>query len=202
MPTIFVNKDELPERKEFDFYPTPAGLVRAALPILKEDEYYEPILVLDPGAGYGVWGQEVKRAYPLTHVTGIEIQDFEQPDGYDKWINGDYLTMDVTANYDLIVGNPPYKFAQEWVEKSLEIVTENGYVLFLFRTDFLGSIVRYETLFNKNAPKRVSVSARRPSFTGNRKTGGDNYAAFLWSKKWRNKYYLGDWFNWDYLDTD
>ncbi len=59
MPTIYIeNKDKLPERKEFDLYPTPIEFCKAALNVLPKK--FKPFNVLDPGCGDGVWG-DVRR---------------------------------------------------------------------------------------------------------------------------------------------
>ena len=46
---------------------------------------------------------------------------------------------------------------------------------FLFRIDFLAGIQRSKVLWRQVPLWKVLISPRRPSFTGDGKTGGDNY---------------------------
>jgi hypothetical protein len=82
---------------------------------------------------------------------------------------GDFLTHQFATRYDLVVGNPPFHHAQEFVEKAL-IVAQN--VVFLLRLGFLASKRRYE-FWRRNRPARVFVLPKRPSFSGD--GGVDRY---------------------------
>lgn len=98
-----------------------------------------------------------------------------------------------------IITNPPYKYAKEFVEHSLEII-ENGYkVAMLLRLQFLEGKKRRE-LFDKYPPKFVYVSSSRIMCVKNGDFNNKNigsavaYAWFIWEKG-----YVGDtiirWFN-------
>ena len=98
-----------------------------------------------------------------------------------------------------IITNPPYKYATEFVEHSLEII-ENGYkVAMLLRLQFLEGKKRRE-LFDKYPPKFVYVSSSRIMCVKNGDFNNKNigsavaYAWFIWEKG-----YVGDtivrWFN-------
>ncbi len=89
--------------------------------------------------------------------------------------------------YDVLLTNPPYSFAEEFVERGLYVARQ---VAMLLRLNFLGSIDRAK-LFYRNMPA-VYVLPNRPTFvtmvkrdpkTGkSRKTSSDatEYAWFVW----------------------
>jgi hypothetical protein len=85
----------------------------------------------------------------------------------------DYLGAPM-APVDLIITNPPFSIALEFLQKSL---TEAQCVCYLLRLSFLGSKGR-KPFWRENTPTHQMV-IDRPSFTGN---GTDNseYAWFCW----------------------
>ncbi len=100
-----------------------------------------------------------------------------------------------------IITNPPYKYAKEFVEHALELVTNGHKVAMFLKVQFLEGKARKE-LFEKYPPKKIYVSssrllcAKNGDFEGMRKGGGSAvaYAWFIWEKG-----YTGDtivrWFN-------
>ena len=200
-------KSERP-RRAYDFYETPIGLVKASLNRFCSDENDPRLFTsLDAGAGNGVWGLGYRQTIPYDDcLFGIEMQDIRKPfplsNVYDVWAdNQDYL--DYTSDNDLfglIFGNPPYSLAEEFVRHSMKLVSDNGYVYFLFRLAFLESKKRIP-LYKDYPPKRVYVLQRRPSFFSangkTRTTDATSYAMFLWQKGWKGQTEL-DWLYWEY----
>ena len=100
-----------------------------------------------------------------------------------------------------IITNPPYKYGLEFVQKSLEIVTEGNKVGMFLKLTFLEGKKR-RAFFEKYPPKTVWVSSSRLMCAKNGKfkemieSGGSAaaYAWFIWEKG-----YNGDtvikWFN-------
>lgn len=64
------------------------------------------------------------------------------------------------ANFDLIITNPPFSHALEFLQKSL---TEAGSVFYLLRLNFLGSATR-KPFWTANPPSHVLVLSQRPCF--------------------------------------
>lgn len=201
MPTIYVdNKDALPKRREYDFYPTPIEVCRASLQILLKD--WMPDFILDPGAGDGVWGKAFREFNLSSYLVGVELRDVQKPLEYDSWYNKDFSKFSHHLKFDLVMGNPPYKYAEEFLDKSLELLEDNGYILFLLRLSFLEGISRYNKYYNGNIrpnirPKEVWVSNRRVSFSNDGKSSADAYGVFIWQKG-----FIGDtilrWLDWSY----
>lgn len=168
-------------RKEADFYPTPLDVVHK---YLKAD----PIArlhcsILEPCAGNGNI-INVLRNRGHTYIDAVEIRKGEK-ETLEKIANNvyicDFLTMEGIENkYDVIITNPPYNKAQEFVEKSLDIIKPSGKVVMLLRTNFLESQKRYD-FWQKNPPSRLYVLSQRPSFTG-KGTDATSYSWFVWDR--------------------
>jgi len=206
VPTIYVeNKEVLPERKAFDFYPTPIEFVEFVLTKFYDEHPYFldfPVKSLDPGCGDGVWGKGLERTFGnlLIHKTGIDLRDVsEYKKNYDVLLNEtDFLSYEFDQKFDLIVGNPPFSVDMEFIDKSLSLLNVGGYLGFLLKLSFLESKVRYKKYFSsENKPKHVWVSVRRISFTKNKKSNADAYCFVLWQKGWSGDTIL-DWLDWDY----
>ena len=115
----------------------------------------------------------------------VEIIDFLN---YNEKYNGDIIT------------NPPYKFATEFVYKSMETITNGHKVAMFLKLTFLETKKRYE-LFKKYPPKVIYVASMRfgcsqtGEFNSNGNTGSAiAYCWYIWEKG-----YNGDtvikWFN-------
>jgi hypothetical protein len=190
-----------------DFYETPSELCDMALTLLYDDFDLRPNMILDPGCGNGRWGNSVRRTWkndPLIHGIDLSV-DLPSLTRYNIVTTGDYLTFEIVNRYDLIVGNPPYSLAEEFIDKSLGLVKDGGFVFFLLRLDFLASQRRLASLYNvypKSGLNAVYVSSRRPSFystNGKHTVDTLEYAMFLWIKGYRLDPRLR-WFTWEYND--
>lgn len=115
------------ERKPYDFYATPVEVVENLFKHLDLNKYGNK--VLEPSAGNGNVCEVVKRLYPSKVITALEIRE-EEMDNLsqcaDEVIIGDFLKLDTDVRYDIIIGNPPYSKALEFVEKSLELLSGGG----------------------------------------------------------------------------
>lgn len=76
---------------------------------------------------------------------------------------------------DLIITNPPFSLAKEFIDHSLK---NSKCVIMLLRLNFLASIKRYEW-WNSIPPTALYVLSKRPSFTGSG-TDATDYAWFVW----------------------
>ncbi len=197
--TIIYSHKPLGERKPNDFYKTPIELCRSALKILPEG--FPSFRVLDPGCGDGVWGKAYREIKSLedSMLIGVDIRDVGELPEYDKVHIGDFRNFyDPILGFNLVFGNPPYRFAEEFIDISLDVLREGGYLLFLLRLAFLESDKRYKKYYNSGLnPKEVYVSTRRISFTENKKSDNTAYGIYLWQKGWKGDTTL-KWLNWTY----
>ena len=117
-------------RHAWDYYRTPEGHVAAALALVPGT----PAAILDPGAGDGAWGQAARSLWPAARIAGVEVRDVRQPAAYDEWHTGPFAQVAPSLPLvDLVMGNPPYREAEEFVRLSLSCLRFGGCALFLLR---------------------------------------------------------------------
>ena len=133
----------------------------------------------------------LKRANTKTNEIKDHIRNFRDfsNDNTEEYNNLCQLNIDdviidsyynIRYEFDIIIGNPPYSEAQEFIEHSFELLKENGILIFLLRTNFLASKKRFE--FWKMYPlSKLYVLSKRPSFTG-KGTDATSYSWFIWDK--------------------
>jgi hypothetical protein len=203
------------KRHPRDYYITPEGLASNALWEFRFDEElaYPPDTILDAGCGNGVWALEALSSlafaydedtdYPLLDAIDIEVKipDYRKHLFYNVY-EEDFLTKDFSKKYDMIIGNPPYSLAEEFVKKSFDILEDGAYVYFLLRLAFLEGIDRGKNFWSKYPLRKLYVCSRRPSFfsvNGKHTTDTLAYAMFLWKKGNEYEPKIG-WLDWDYND--
>lgn len=186
--TIITTTKQMRPRDVNDFYPTPASHVRSALRTVDGLLTFPPATIIDPGAGTGVWGVEAKRLWTSAHVCGIELRDVDAPGEYDEWYHEDFrLWTPPIMSVDLVIGNPPYKYAEQFVRLGLGMLVHNGIMAYLLRLAFLEGQDRGRDLWSKYPPCLVEVCSERPSFTGDGKTDATAYGIFYWRKGWHGE---------------
>ena len=92
----------------------------------------------------------------------------------------DFLSIDNLAWEGNIVTNPPYKYAQQFVEKALSIIPEGKKVAMFLKLTFLEGKAR-RALFRSTPPIRVWVSSSRLKCAMN--GDFDKYGSSLLSSK-------------------
>ena len=181
------------ERETNDFYATSPKAVRYLLELETFDKN-----ILEPCCGNGHISETLKQfGYNVTSMDLIEREYKDATFGVDflnywKKFSGHIIT------------NPPYKYAQEFVEHSLSIVEDGHKVAMFLKLTFLEGKRRKE-LFKKQPPKIVYVSSSRLGCAKNGEFNVDKdgeldmggavaFAWFVWKKG-----YTGDtiikWFN-------
>lgn len=131
--------------------------------------------VYEPAAGHLAIVNEIITNWPAADVQYSDISE----DGGEI----DFLTEPPEPVFDLIITNPPYSFAQEFIERAkLWRKSTNSLIVMLLRINFLGSQKRAKWL-RDNVPS-LAVSPRRPSMGLNKKgkkgTDATEYAWFIW----------------------
>ena len=124
-----------------EFYPTPkytAEAMLAELDFTQVSSFTEPC----KGGGHIYDLVDVKDKYYAELSEGI-----------------DYLTTEM-PKVDLILTNPPFSLAQEFITKA---ISEAKCVVILQRLNYLGSQAR-KSFWNNNPPTHLFVLSKRPKF--------------------------------------
>lgn len=167
-----------------DYYPTPPWCTRR----LVEGVSLPGGTYLEPAAGDGAIISEVQRLRPDITWGAVELREacraqlgrLVHPQAL---VIGDFLALGRAwaahlppgqKPYTGVITNPPYAFAQEFIEASLQIA---HVVVMLLRINFLGSERRYQ-LLSEHRPD-VYVLPNRPCFVGGR-SDATEYAWFIW----------------------
>lgn len=169
------------EREGRDYYATHP--VAAEL-LLEVEDFNLPIW--EPCAGEGHIAEELRKHGHTVYTSDIiernyaldEVKDFLDP-----------LDTDIPANGLFhIVTNPPYKYAQEFIEKGLTIIQDGCKVAMFLKLTFCEGKKR-KKLFQQYPPKTIYVSSSRIPCGKNGDfsfvdTSGSAvcYAWFVWEK--------------------
>ena len=177
------------ERQKEDYYATEP---RATELLLELEEFNS--CILEPACGEGHMSDVlISGGY---NVTSYDLIDRGYGDGVM-----DFLSDDIQSWHGDIVTNPPYKFAKQFVEKSLDIIPEGNKVAMFLKLQFMESKGRKE-LFINNPPKVIYVSssrllcAKNADFDGMISGGGSAvaYAWYIWEKGYKGDTVI-KWFN-------
>ena len=160
------------ERRGRDAYMTPDWLAEAIMPALRQrvntSPHAVPLQVLEPACGEGAIVRAVKQGLAPCVVTALDLAR-----------GNDFLATRPQADWDLIITNPPYSQAEEFVRHAMKFQrTCFSMVAMLLRLGFLASQKRAAWL-RKNTPS-VYVTPRRPSFTEDGKNDSADYAWMIW----------------------
>lgn len=174
------------EREEHDYYATEPK----ALELLLEKETFDPY-VWECACGEGHLAKVLNEHGYIVKATDLIAR------GYGEG-GVDFLQTNEIHNGDIIT-NPPYKYAQEFVEHALEIIPDGNKVAMFLKLQFLEGKSRRK-MFEKFPPSRIYVSSGRlccamnGDFEKYSKSNAVTYAWFIWEKG-----YIGEprvrWFN-------
>ena len=163
------------KRNENDFYATPAKVVDQ---IIQEIDWTEVHSFLEPCRGEGAIYNKVPK--PRYKEMEERFDDPTLPLMFHAELSEgiDYLKAYFSLpKQSLILTNPPFSLAQEFVTKSLK---EADCVVYLQRLNWFGSKKRKE-FWEKNPVTHLFVLSQRPSFTG-KGTDACEYAWFVWDR--------------------
>lgn len=172
------------ERQPEDYYATDPKAVTLLLGL---EKFKGPIL--EPCCGEG-------HISKVLLENGFKVKSFDLVDrGFGKV--QDFLSDEVSYWKGDIITNPPYKLANEFLNKALQIVPNGRKVAMFLKVQFLEGKQR-KAFFKKYPPKKIWVSSSRLKCGMNGDFGGANstlaYAWFIWEKGYQGETTL-DWFN-------
>lgn len=178
---VGLNTQEGEEREEHDFYATHPSSIPPLLKLLGWENGGK--VVWENSCGQGHLSKEIEKA-GHTVISSDLINRGYGIHGID-FTKGSWLDL---MRYDGIIMNPPYKYSQLFIEKSLTIAPV---VCAFLRLTFLESSRRTE-FFRLNPPKTIAVFRKRvPSAKDGNfdsyKSGAVAYAWFIWEKGYTGK---------------
>jgi len=161
-----------------DDFPTPPWATRALLEHVIAKDCGRLESCLEPACGAGHMSKVLKQYFKFVYSS--DIGDY----GYGEKIN--FLSDRYSkTKVDWVITNPPFRHAEEFVLRSLDIAQIG--VAILARTVFLESIGRYERLFRDFPPtifaqfvERVPMVKGRLDRTATTATG---YCWLIWEKE-------------------
>lgn len=152
------------KRLDKDEYQTPVWAVKKIVGEINWDDVHS---FLEPCFGTG----NIYKNVPIQNVPTKKLS-------CDINTNMDYFNHHFMNTVDLIITNPPYFLALEFLEKSL---SDAQTVIYLLRLNFLGSQKRHK-FWTLNPPSHLFVLSKRPSFTDDNHTDSTEYAWFCWDR--------------------
>jgi hypothetical protein len=173
-------------REQDDYYATDPIAIDKLLQVVELAKY-----CWEPACGQGHLSDRLIEHGKIVFSTDLKDR------GYDKQdYTCDFLEADLPPFVEpfSIVTNPPYKYAEKFIKKSMNLLYDGELCCMLLKLTFLEGIAR-EELFKKYPPKAVYVFAKRLMCAKNgdfgklKESGGSAvcFAWFVWQKG-----YIGD----------
>lgn len=169
------------EREMLDYYATDP---RAVEELLKR-ETFDP-LILEPACG----GGHVSKVL-TAHGYQVTSADIVRRDFTGQDYEADFLRDNLVWGGDIIT-NPPYKYAAEFVEHALDMITEGHKVAMFLKLTFLEGEKR-RPLFRVYPPRKIYVFTKRVNCALNGDAAFFNassavcYAWYVWEKGYTGK---------------
>lgn len=175
------------ERVQDDYYATPYEATKMLLDNVNFIGNF-----LEPCVGGGHIAEIIKKYYPNNCIYGSDLVDR----GYPNTLIADFLNYDFLGQtFDNIITNPPYSLAQEFLEKGMEVINENGKIAMFLKIQFLEGAKRRE-MFVKYPPKYIYVFSKRQNPWRNGSSVDEKgkpwastmcFAWFIWEKGFKGE---------------
>lgn len=175
------------DREQDDYYETDPKAIDA---LIKSEKLNNRIWECACGAGH-LSERLIEKGY-FVYSSDIKDRGYKRLNALKDFLEAERAPYD--AKYD-IVTNPPYKYAKEFVLKSLELLPEGCKCCMFLKIQFLEGKTRYKELYSKFSPKTVHVfseriiCAKNADFEGVRAGGGSAvaYAWYIWQKGYKGE---------------
>ncbi len=176
------------EREERDFYATDPKALEIFLDKLDEDKIELHNDIWECACGMGHLSEVLKKRDYCVFSSDIVNRE------YKEMMAKDFLQTTTTYPTGVemdILTNPPYKYAQEFVEHALDIQADGYYTIMFLKIQFLEGQAR-KKLFEKYPPKYVYVNSARQLCAMNGefdkyKATAICYCWFIWQKGFKGE---------------
>lgn len=168
------------DREENDFYSTDPASLELLLDRLKEDKIGLHFNIWECACGQGHLSKVLEKQGYNVYSTDLINRGYGY--GYINFLKRGFIT---NINTDILT-NPPYKYAQEFVEHALNIINDGYYTIMFLKIQFLEGQAR-KKLFEKYPPKYVYVNSARQTCYINgdmskKMSSASCYCWFIWEK--------------------
>lgn len=171
-------------RVENDYYATNPKAVE----MLLTNYTFDAQTILEPCVGGGHIAKTIDNFfYNKREITGCDLVDR----GYPNTIVTNFLEWRTDKKFEGIITNPPFSLAQEFIEKSIELLEKDGQIAMFLKIQFLEGVKRKE-FFENYPPKYVYVFRNRMATWNNGNEVDANgkrwattmcHAWFIWEKE-------------------
>lgn len=171
------------KREKNDYYATNPHSLEIFLDKLKEDNIRLHKNIWECACGQGHLSKVLEKNGYIVQSTDIVDR------GYGLG-NVDFLKQDISFAGDILT-NPPFRYAEKFVEKGMNLLKEGCYLILFLKIQFLEGQVR-KKLFEKYSPKYVYVNSKRQLCAMNGEFEKYNataicYCWFIWEKGWKGE---------------
>lgn len=140
-------------RVENDYYATNPKAVE----MLLTNYTFDAATILEPCVGGGHIANAINDFFTnKREITALDIVDR----GYPDTIVQNFLNWETDKKFEGIITNPPFSLAQEFIEKGMDLLTDDGQMAMFLKIQFLEGAKRKE-FFEKYPPKYVYVFRNR-----------------------------------------
>ena len=187
--TMATNSHSKNERETHDFYATSPVAIDMLLNSMPELYAYE---IREPATGHGHMVKRMRELGLTVQATELINRSSENMLIDDCEFGVDFLTLDLGEQFNgAIVTNPPYKYAEEFIRKGIDIVADNCYVCMFLPIRYLEGKQR-KKLFKELPPLKVIISSSRIECAPNGDFSKGNgsaagYAWYIWQKGFNGK---------------
>jgi hypothetical protein len=197
------------KREQDDFYATdPIALemllVNCSKELKKEfynckDSWLQKVtsdvqLIWEPAAGTGNLSNYLRERYYKVVASDLKIRGAKNVvEGIDFLSIKDYKQEFKGATPRIILTNPPYSLATEFIEHALEILPEGGLYIALMNITYLAGQKRYQRVYSKGSLREIYVFSKRIECWKNGERPKDkcgsiaNYAWYVFQKGFKGQ---------------
>lgn len=181
--TLGASNHSASEREINDFYATDPESLEIFLKALERDEFKLHNKIWECACGQGHLSKVLINKGYQVYSTDLVDRDYGD-------YQGDFLSLRTTGEQDILT-NPPYKYAKEFVEHSLDILKDGYYCIMFLKIQFLEGKDRRK-LFNEYPPKYVYVNSARQTCYINgdmsrKMSSATCYCWFIWEKGFKGE---------------
>ncbi len=181
------NRHNAEKRHIADYYVTPVKDIITFLGALDEEvtlDFWDKI-ILDPCCGgdstHDMSYPKALKEYYAIQDSYIGIKTIDIREDSLAEIKCDYIQTKLDYKPFLIISNPPFNQAMEFIKKALDDVEDGGYVAMLLRLNFLETKARKD-FFDNYMSTWIFVHHKRMSFTDAGGTDSVAYCHMVWKK--------------------